>query len=414
MSLRARLGVAFALTAALATSLVGVLVYEGTAADLLARARSQTAQSVRSVRDRYESQRGLASGATVHTGLVPVPLRRVVARRQRVATLVTGSGRATRVWGGAPAAGVARGIYVSRSFAEEDRQLAALQRLLIITTVLATAIAAGVGLILATGLSLRLRRAAASARRVAAGELGVRIGMHRSDEVGALARAVDEMADALNERIARERRFAADTAHELRTPVSSLVTAAELLPSGRAAMIVRESVERLRRLIEQLLEIARLEGNLDAVQLDTVDLVSFARAAQRVFPALEIDAEPGASTVTDLARLERIAANLAENAFRYGRPPVVLRVADDVLAVSDNGAGFPPQLLAHATDRFVVGDTARGEGVGLGLSIVAEHVRTLGAELILANRADGGAVVCVRFRREDRASGIGEAESRCE
>jgi signal transduction histidine kinase len=83
--------------------------------------------------------------------------------------------------------------------------------------------------------------------------------------------------------------------------------------------------------------------------------------------------------------------------------------------VSDHGAGFPPQLLARATDRFVVGDAARGEGVGLGLSIVAEHVRTLGAELTLANRADGGAVVCVRFRSEDRASsGIGDGESPCE
>jgi signal transduction histidine kinase len=300
--------------------------------------------------------------------------------------------------------GLASGIYVSRSFAEEDRQLGALRRLLIIATALATVLAAAVGLVLASGLSLRLRRAAAAARRVTTGELGARIGLQGSDEVGALARAVDEMADALNQRIVRERRFAADTAHELRTPVSSLVTAAELLPAGRAASIVRESVERLRRLIEQLLEIARLESNLDAVQLDTVDLASFARAAQRVYPALEVDAEAGASTVTDLARLERITANLAENAFRYGRPPVVLRVADDVLAVSDHGPGFPPELLAHATDRFVVGDTTRGEGVGLGLSIVAEHVRTLDAELLLANRPEGGAVVSVRFPHAHRAS----------
>ncbi|MDP9255206.1 MAG: HAMP domain-containing protein, partial [Actinomycetota bacterium] len=282
-TLRARLAVAFALTAALATSLVGVVVYEGTAADLLGRARNQTAQAVRSARDRYESQRRLVSGATVRGSLAPSRLRAVVAQRQRVATLVSGSGRAARVWGGAPVAGLASGIYVSRSFAEEDRQLTALRRLLLIATVLATLVAAGVGLVLASRLSLRLRRAAAAARRVTTGELRARIGMQGSDEVGALARAVDEMADALNERILRERRFAADTAHELRTPVSSLVTAAGLLPAGEAASIVRESVDRLRRLIEQLLEIARLEGNLDAVQLDSVDLVSFARAAQRVF-----------------------------------------------------------------------------------------------------------------------------------
>lgn len=402
-SLRTRLGVAFALTAALATSVVGVFVYEGTAADLLGRARTQTAEAVRSARDRYESQRRLASGATVRASVAPAPLRGVVGRGQRVVTFVSGSGRTARVWGGAPVAGLASGIYISRSFAEEDRQLAALRRLLIIATVLATVLAAAVGLVLASGLSLRLRRAAAAARRVTTGELGARIGMQGSDEVGALARAVDEMADALNQRIVRERRFAADTAHELRTPVSSLVTAAELLPAGRAAAIVRESVDRLRRLIEQLLEIARLESDLDAVQLDTVDLVSFARAAQRVFPALEVEAEAGASTVTDLARLERIVANLAENAFRYGHPPVVLRVADDMIAVSDHGAGFSPELLAHATDRFVVGDTARGEGVGLGLAIVAEHARTIGAQLTLANRPDGGAVTSVRFPHERRA-----------
>ena len=402
-SLRTRLGVAFALTAALATSIVGVLVYEGTAADLIGRARNQTAQAVRSARDRYESQRRLASGATVHASLAPSRLRDVVAQRERVATLVSGSGRAARVWGGAPVAGLTSGIYLSRSFAEEERQLAALRRLLLIATVLATVVAAGVGLVLASGLSLRLRRAATAARRVTTGELRARIGMQGSDEVGALARAVDEMADALNERILRERRFAADTAHELRTPVSSLVTAAELLPGGEAASIVRESVDRLRRLIEQLLEIARLEGDLDAVQLDTVDLVSFARGAQRVFPTLEVDAEAPASTVTDLARLERIVANLAENAIRYGRPPVVLQVADDMLSVSDHGPGFPPELLAHATERFAVGDTARGEGVGLGLSIVAEHVRTLGAELTVANSAAGGAVVCVRFPHAHRA-----------
>jgi signal transduction histidine kinase len=312
-------------------------------------------------------------------------------------------------------AGLASGIYVSRSFAEEERQLAALRRLQLIATVLASAVAAGVGLMLASGLSLRLRRAAAAARRVTTGDLRARTGIQGSDEVGALALAVDEMADALNERILRERRFAADTAHELRTPVSSLVTAAELLPAGEAASIVRESVARLRRLIEQLLEIARLEGDLDAVQLDTVDLISFARAAQRIYPALEVEAEAQASTVTDIARLERIVANVTENAIRYGRPPVVLRVADDLLSVSDRGPGFPAELLAHATDRFAVGDTARGEGVGLGLSIVAEHVRTLGAELSIANSAAGGAVISIRFRNtHSTRPSTAEGASPCE
>ena len=80
---------------------------------------------------------------------------------------------------------------------------------------------------------------------------------------------------------------------------------------------------------------------------------------------------------------------------------MVLRVADDLLTVSDHGPGFPPALLAHATDRFVVGDAARGKGVGLGLSIVAEHARTLKAELTLKNAAEGGAVVSVHFPRRN-------------
>ena len=196
-------------------------------------------------------------------------------------------------------------------------------------------------------------------------------------------------------RIARERRFATDAAHELRTPLAAIVASSQLLPDGRAATIVRDGVGKLRRLVDQLLELARLEGGLDAIEVDQVDLQHVALAAQAIYPSVVVDAPSASHVATDLRRLERIVANLVENALRHGSPPVTIHVDGHSLAVSDRGPGFDADLIPHVTDRFTVGDAARSQGVGLGLSITAEHARALHARLEIANRPDGGAIVTV-------------------
>jgi signal transduction histidine kinase len=377
--------VAFAVMAGVVCLVIGLIVYRDTANGLYGRARDQAAQEARAARDGSIAGR-LPLGAQTDTSFVP---RLLVARVHagHVATIVQGD----RVWGGAPTGG--HGVYVSDALADEEHELSSLRRTLVLTGLIATIVGALIGVALAIWLSARLRRAARIARQIASGALGERVRLGGRDETASLGHAIDEMADALEQQIVRERQFAADAAHELRTPVAGIVASSALLPAGDAATMVRSGAAQLHRLVDQLLELGRLEGGLDALVLDEVDLARVANGARSVYPSLDVDAPDEAVVRTDLRRIERILANLIENALRYGAPPVVLHVHGSRIAVSDRGPGFPPDLLDHATERFAVADTARSEGVGLGLAIAAEHARALGSRLEIENRADGGCIV---------------------
>ncbi|MDX6596223.1 MAG: hypothetical protein QOE87_110 [Gaiellales bacterium] len=373
-----------------------MVVYEETASGLLDRAREKAAQEVRTARDQEAVANSLPLGAQFDTRSVPPQLLESV-RRERVATIITGTGAGERVWAGAYDPGRQRGIYLSDSLADQERELSTLRSTLLLSGLAATAVAALIGVALAASLTARLRRAAGTARRIAAGELGQRVRLRGNDEVASLARALDEMAESLEGRIDSERQFAADAAHELRTPLAGVVAASQLLPEGRPASIVREGVEQLRRLVEQLLELARLDGGLDAIKVDLVDLQTVARSAQGVYASVLVDAPASSLVATDLRRLERIIANLVENALRYGAPPVTIHVDGRTVAVSDRGQGFAAELLPRATRRFSVGDAARSKGIGLGLAITAEHARVLRARLDVANRPEGGGIVTVEL-----------------
>lgn len=373
-----------------------MVVYEETASGLLDRAREKAAQEVRTARDQEAVANSLPLGAQFDTRSVPPQLLESV-RRERVATIITGTGAGERVWAGAYDPGRQRGIYLSDSLADQERELSTLRSTLLLSGLAATAVAALIGVALAASLTARLRRAAGTARRIAAGELGERVRLRGNDEVASLARALDEMAESLEGRIDSERQFAADAAHELRTPLAGVVAASQLLPEGRPASIVREGVEQLRRLVEQLLELARLDGGLDAIKVDLVDLQTVARSAQGVYASVLVDAPASSLVATDLRRLERIIANLVENALRYGAPPVTIHVDGRTVAVSDRGQGFAAELLPRATQRFSVGDAARSKGIGLGLAITAEHARVLRARLDVANRPEGGGIVTVEL-----------------
>jgi len=141
------------------------------------------------------------------------------------------------------------------------------------------------------------------------------------------------------------------------------------------------------------LELARLEGGLDAVKVDQVDLQTVAYSAQGVYPSVLVDAPSSALVATDLRRLERIIANLVENALCYGSPPVIIHVAGHTVRVSDHGPGFEPELIPRATERFSVGDAARSKGGGLGLAIAARAVAIHGGTIQARNLGSGGLAV---------------------
>lgn len=255
---------------------------------------------------------------------------------------------------------------------------------------------------------LRLVLAGASSLLVLVGGLA---GWRTARLAGSLSDSVDELTAARD----RELRFVADVSHELRTPVTALVhEAAELadqietLPAGtrRVVELLDHDVRRLRDLVEELLELSRLDAAGDRAELDLaeVDVGRFLAAivAPRL-PEASVQVADGLTVRTDRRRLERILANLLDNARQHadGRSVAVEAALDGsllVVEVADGGPGVPPEELERIFDRFAKSDAARGHGgSGLGLAIAREHARALGASLTAYNRDSGGLAVTIRL-----------------
>jgi signal transduction histidine kinase len=393
VSLRWRLVIAFAALAAVVTATVGIVVYEVSARDHAHRARAAAIAQVTSDARYAELNTQIpAPDVGPEDPAVPATLATAVAHGA-VATYIDTA--RSRVWAGSPSTTFGA-IFYPGTLAADETALADLARTLAIVGTATTVAGALLGLVLATRLSRRLRLAATTAGRVAAGDLDARIGEDGRDEVAALGRAVDEMAASLQGRIEHERRFVADVAHDLRTPLTGLVTAAELLPTDQVGTAIRGRVRHLRDLVEDLLEIARLDAGVATPDLRRLDLATFVPAIADRYEDVRVTIGPAATlAIVDPRRLERIVENLLQNARRHGRPPVEVTIDGTTLLVRDHGDGFPAELIARAADRFRTGDPSRKGGVGLGLAIAVAQTRVLGGVLDLANHHEGGALVTV-------------------
>jgi signal transduction histidine kinase len=394
--LRTRIAIAFALVSAIVTVATGLVVYSVSRTDTDDRARTQAADRARIAARVYAQTGERVAGTVRRTETVPAPLRAAVEAGQ-VATYRwnTGAG-GPQLYAGSPVPGSSRSeVYVVVPRSAEEQALADLRRTLTIAGLVAVLVSTLIGGLVATRLASRLRRAAAVASRVAGGDLDARIHAHGRDEVATLGAAVDDMADALNQRIVRERQFVADVSHELRTPLAGLVAAAGLLEESEAATMVRERTTVLRGLVEDLLEVLRLEDGAVEIDARTVELGALARHV--VAGRAGVDVQGAGSAVTDPRRAERILVNLVENAIRHGAAPILVSITGRTITVADHGPGFTEAMLRRGTERFAVADAARGGGTGLGLAIAAGQAGVLGATLTLANRVEGGAVVTVVF-----------------
>ena len=178
-----------------------------------------------------------------------------------------------------------------------------------------------------------------------------------------MAAELEAKISALSAAQARERRFTADVAHELRTPLTALVGEASLLAAHldampedarRPAELLVADVGRLRRLVEDLMEISRFDAGRESVQADTVDLGSLVAATVRSRgweERVRLDADEVVVT-SDPRRLERIVGNLVGNALEHGGRGVAVRVGADgvgsFVEVVDQGPGIAPEHLeAH-------------------------------------------------------------------
>jgi signal transduction histidine kinase len=299
-------------------------------------------------------------------------------------------------------------------------ELAVLRNILLAGGGLLVLLAALAGAVFARETLRPVARASAAAHSLAEGLLETRLPVEGRDEFGSWAQAFNEMASALETKIsalsaaqARERRFTADVAHELRTPLTALVGEASLLrehldrmpdQSRRPAELLIEDVGRLRRLVEDLMEISRLDAGAEAVQPEAVDLAAAVAGVMRARGwdgRVRVDAEKTIVT-TDPRRLERIVSNLVGNALEHGGDGVAVRVGRDgdraFVEVADSGPGITPEHLPHLFERFYKADPARSSpGSGLGLAIAHENARLLGGEIEVRSAPGKGARFTLRL-----------------
>ncbi|WP_129307643.1 two-component system sensor histidine kinase CseC [Streptomyces sp. L2] len=395
--LRWKLSAAIALVAGLVAIALSLVVHNAARVSMLDNARDLADQRVQIAQRNYElSGRPNFPAIKIDDPDLPDPLR-AKALEGRRASFVSDHRGVPDIWAAVP---VKDGHVLSLHSHFPDRStdvMKDLDQALVIGSIAVVLGGSALGVLIGGQLSRRLRKAAAAANQVAKGETDVRvreaIGGVVRDETDDLARAVDAMADALRQRLDAERRVTADIAHELRTPVTGLLTAAELLPPGRPTELVLDRAQAMRTLVEDVLEVARLDGASERAELQDIVLGEFVtRRVAAKDPAVAVRVVHESEVTTDPRRLERVLFNLLANAARHGRPPIEVTVEGRVIRVRDHGPGFPEELLADGPSRFRTGSADRaGQGHGLGLTIAAGQARVLGARLTFRNVRPAGA-----------------------
>jgi signal transduction histidine kinase len=272
---------------------------------------------------------------------------------------------------------------------------------------------------LSRGLTSPLREMVAASEAMARGDFSQRITATSHDEIGTLARSFNQMADELAETDRQRRDLVANVSHELRTPITALQAVLENIVDGVAEpdpetfATMLAQVGRLGRLVQQLLDLSRLESGtlaLDRRHFEIEPMLELALRESRLHAgavALEVEIEPRPfSLEADSERLHQVVANLVENAVRHsprdGRVVVrAIATADGArLEVIDDGPGIPDADASRVFERFYRADSARSSrdgGAGLGLAIARWIVELHGGEIGAERHEPHGCCMVVRI-----------------
>ncbi len=302
-------------------------------------------------------------------------------------------------------------LQTGRSLAATEAALARLRRALLLGLPLMLALAAAGGLFLAGRALAPIDHMATAAERITGSDLSGRMGPQGSEELGRLAAAFDRMLERLEQAFRRERRFVSDVSHELRTPLTALRGRIEVTltrPRSRpeyedTLRSLEAEVERLTRLSEDLLLLARLDRGAPAPRREHVDLSELLTAvAEQVRPlaeargqSLEEHVDPGLVLTADQDQLIRLFFNLLDNAVKFTSDGGRIGLAGHrdeagvTVEVSDTGAGIAPEHVDKVFDRFYRAEESRARatgGHGLGLAIAGEIARAHGGTLSVSSR----------------------------
>jgi two-component system, OmpR family, sensor kinase len=304
-------------------------------------------------------------------------------------------------------------VLLSASLHDALANVHTVQRRLLEAGVLALALALAVGYGAAHLFARRIRRLEAAAERIAAGRFDEPVTDKSEDELGQLARAFDRMRLRLSQLERARREFVGNASHELRTPLFSLggfielLTDEELDESTRREFLetMREQVDRLQRLAEDLLDLTRLDAGRMHIEHREIDLRELADDLCEEFRGVavatehELDLDAGeAHALGDEERVLRIGRALLENALKHTPrgTRVLVRSSGASLAVGDEGPGIPPEHAGNVFDRFYRVDGARASGSGLGLAIARELAEAMGGTLELESE-DGWTTFTLRL-----------------
>lgn len=284
---------------------------------------------------------------------------------------------------------------------------------------IAVAVAAFVAWRMARRIAGPIQLATDATTAIAAGNLAVRIapgGGH--DELEVLSTSVNQMADSLQRSRGLEQQFLMSISHDLRTPLTNIRGYAEAIADqaapdpAAAAGVIRREAHRLTRLVEDLLDLAKLNSNEFRFHLVHEDIGEIVEAAASGFRpeatsaglSLDITVEDGLTGSIDPDRLGQVVANLLSNAIKFARHQVTVAAraeADEiVITVADDGHGIPEADLPHVFERLYRAKHTplrKESGSGLGLAIVDQLVRGMAGTIHARSAAGSGTTFEIRF-----------------
>lgn len=365
----------------------------------------------------YYQDEWFTDDLTVTRSTIPAELAALVmggqAHSQRVAV-----GGSPALVVGLPVEGAGAAYYEVFMLTELDETLTTLTLVLVAGGLLIPVATMALGWWAVRPALRPVEQVAGAVAAVASGDLGVRLDPRGDASLRLIAESFNSTVDALERRVRMDAKFAADVSHELRSPLTTMVNTVHLVEryqdsmdsDGQEALgLLRAEVDGFQQLVQDLLDISRSDAGSDwlaMVELRLAELVERALPPD-LLSRVEVTSA-GASAVVrgDKRRLRQALMNLVANAELHGAGVTAVRVDATeqlaCLAVEDAGPGLDVDELERIFDRFSRGrGSERGSttGAGLGLALVAQHVRLMGGTVSAENRPAGGARFVIRLPR---------------